>query len=276
MRSPKYSPTLFHPKTLRLISLVAALVSALPVLPGCAITVNLPVNRFETPESQGERTIDLEAGVQGAHKLVLVPNSTATGVPQLDAPFFQHVGSTAMGGVGIGLVNGVDISVRGQVNTPSLLKVKVQLLGPPAAEPRPGAFSLAVSGGFGFGRKTEVDEDPFSSITAESQTTFNTYDASLIAGVRLSRSTLLYSSVYRTLITVDGDIRQTGPSIPMFIDYAYGKTARQTGGTLGIEVRSHHLGGMIEIGYGSAEYQSAETSNLFFGAVFKLYGGNKD
>lgn len=254
---------------------VASLVSALPFLAGCAITVNLPVNRFETPESQGSHTINLEAGIQGANKLVVIPNTTAPGIPAVDSPFFQRVGSAAVAGIGIGLVNRLDLSVRAQVNTPSLLKLKFQLLGPPAADPRAGTFSLALSGGIGFGRKTEMDDDPFSSVTAESRADFNTYDASVIAGYRLSRSTLLYGSVYRTSVTVDGNVRQTDNGNQV-AEFDFGKTATQQGGTLGIEVRSHHVGGMIEIGYGSARYQSAEENNLFFGAVFKLYGGNKD
>lgn len=241
-------------------------VLALPFLTGCAITLNVPVNRFESPESSGSGQIFLEGGIQGASKAIIVSNTTAS-PPDVNSPAFERTSAGTVG-VGVGILERVDLSVRGQVNTPSLLKAKLQLLGSSSSRAARGTFSLAVSAGIGMGNKSQQDADVFTPVTAVSDVDFITYDAAVIAGYRLSPSVLLYGSGYRTRISVDGKVTQISPSTIA----RFNGSAIQDGATLGLEMRTAYMSVMLEMGYGSARYQSASDDGVFFGALVRING----
>ena len=240
--------------------------SALLLLPGCAITLNLPANRFESPEAQGGQSLYFEGGVQGANQLVIVPLTTAD-PPRVDSPSFRRSSSSALLGAGIGLFSRLDLGVRIVAHAPTLLKVKYQILGPGRLKSEPRTFSLAVSGGIGTSRKSQQDHDGFTSVDANSESQFLTYDGSLIGGYRSSRSMLLYGSVFSTTTEVDGSITV----LPSSSVSSFRGDARQRGASLGLELKTGSLGLMMEAGYGAATYHSIEEDGMFFGILVRFY-----
>ncbi|MEO8199145.1 MAG: hypothetical protein ABI679_01365 [Gemmatimonadota bacterium] len=248
-------------------SVFVALIAG-PLLSGCAITLNLPANRFESPETQGSQGLYLEAGVSGANKVVLVPSISAS-PPDVNSPAIVHENSGAAFGGGVGIVPRLDLGVHFNGNAPTVFRAKYQFIGSGRSTTHAGIFSLAVSAGIGASKRDDSYRDTFSSTQGASTTKFITYDGSIIAGYRFSSSMLLYGSVFYTTTDVDGTITQT----PTNNVAQFRGDARQKGANLGIELNTGHLGLIVEGGYGNATYKVEREDGAFLGALFRIYSG---
>jgi|GEM_PF-4938765 len=240
------------------------LLMAVVLLSGCAITVNMPVNRFETPETQGDQKFFVEGGTQGSNKVIIVNDITLAAL-DVESPSFERSNVGAIFGGGFGILPRLDLGIRLLGNAPAQFKAKYQIMGNGRASAAPEQFSLAVSAAVGSSSSSQSRSA--TSISARSSTDFFTLDGSLIGGYRFNESTLVYSSVFYTNTSVDGSITQT----PSNNITTFQGAAIQRGANLGVELSAKKVGLMAELGFGFARYKSATAQQWFGGVVFKIH-----
>jgi hypothetical protein len=237
------------------------------VFSGCAVTLNLPVNRFDSPETRGELGRGhVEAAIEGAHELTIIPD--VTGNPaQVNARTLERATGLRMGGE-LGLLDRLDVALKARSNTPMELEAKFQALGDPEKSAKEGNVALALSAAGGAGSSTKTGSDGFNGISGTAETDFTTAEFAAIGGYRPADSLLIYGGPFHALAHYSGTLTQTGTSTPRLL---YSGTARQTGANAGLQWDGPRFSLKGEIAWSVATADaSAKQVGFFSGILFAL------
>jgi hypothetical protein len=232
----------------RILTLVAAC-----ALGGCTIQVNVPVNRFESPETVGKAgRVELDAAVGGSNDAVLTEDAS-TDAPSPAHPTGDHSAFFRFG-AGVGLRDDLDLELRNF----SELVVKYQILGQPRLTSRMGNVSLAVTLGAGGGYDS-------SNGTGLNQTQFQydlttvSLDAALIAGYRITDWWLLYAGPFFRYVPYTGHYAQGPENTSLPSGTPFSGTVSCYGGNLGFEFGNEIVQGRVECAFGQLESGSLNT-----------------
>ena len=215
-----------------LTGLLAALLAAF-AFSGCALTMNMHANRFQSPEVEGrlgEGYVDM--GIGGSNELVQTSDQTQN-PPNLTSPYFQRSDREYYLGGGIGLTDRLNVELRNPFSDTGILEAKYQFLGEPHNAAKEGNFSFSAAGGVFYAAPSQSNADAFANVTATSSRNIWTLDAALLAGYRFTEAVLLYASTSYTYNSYSGKIDQTVASVPK--SYNFSGTAHQIGFNLGFE-----------------------------------------
>lgn len=213
----------FESKFVHLLVFVALSLSS-----GCAIGLNMPTVRFDSPEARGKPgSGSIGIGAATSHYLEIIPDTTAN--PPVDRRSFQR-SFNFPARVEFGILARLDIELRAPMATfgtaPAILKLKYQVIGEPRSTAKMGNFALAVSAG---GALTSNETTHYGgSINAVTDASFNGFDLAGLAGYRVSDPILLYGGVFYTRYNFDGTITQTG-SGAIAAPYTFAGHAEQSG-----------------------------------------------
>ena len=221
---------------------------------GCALTLNLHANRFQSPEAEGQvgsGHVNF-AGIHGANELVIVPNTTAT-PPSTQSPRFARMAANYTHTGAVGLAPRLDLELRNPLSDTGNLGLKYQLIGDPWAIAKKGNFSLSVAGGLYYANPSNRDEDLITHRAAKSDRTLWTYDAAVILGYRAGDNLLIYGGSAITQVIYEGSIDQTLPPSTSVSHYTFGGRAQQLGFHVGVrwEIGRGHI--LIEEAYAIAK-----------------------
>ena len=226
---------------------------------GCAITLNTPVLRFDSPESQGKLGKGFVAGsFAGDADLTIVPDTTAQ--PPLDRKSYA---TSVVGAVssGVGITEGLDLGIfvpASAIGTaPLMLKAKYQFLGSHRIEKAPDSFALAATFGLGGASQSKTDTSSLNNVTATSDSSFGAVDFGALAGYRFNPWFLLYSGVFYTDYFYSSTIHQSQTGGPT-TDYTFKGNASQTSLAVGTEFDFGHFVMRLE---GALAYSSSGPAN---------------
>jgi hypothetical protein len=159
-------------------------------LTACAHQYNLPANRFDGPESLGRPgAMQAEvAGFQTGNQLTINPSLTDSSQPSSTLDNFQI---NYMLGFAVGVTDKIDAGIRLQPNGPLLFRGKIQLLGKPEPQSRPGDISATIVLTSGITLVSETDRSG-SGTSLDLSARYTTYSGHMILGGRLTPKLLLY------------------------------------------------------------------------------------
>lgn len=188
---------------------IQLLVGLLPLLSGCAITMQMPVARMDSPEVQGELGKGyVGGGLAIANKLTIIPDVTAS-PPQTASPSFDPSLVVPIKG-GLGLWERMDLDFQVVSSSPALGRVKIQLLGEPRQEAKQGNFSLSLTAGGGLGGRNDRDTNTIlTNVTANYTIDYYAWDVAMILGYRAGERFLIYGGPFFTHYYFRGTIDQT-------------------------------------------------------------------
>jgi hypothetical protein len=231
---------------------------------GCPIRVNVPINRFDSPETRGRfGKVHGDFGVQGTSKLTVVPDYTAS-PPVTNSRSFTDTSGGVRLAFGMGLMRRMDLDVKLPLPGPGTIQLKYQLLGAPESEAARGNTSLAITAAVG----SEVTSggNARSDGTYSSQDTYDHrgsyFDVAAILGRRLFDSVMVYGGPFRTAVGYDGTIDQAGGQ-----KYSYSGATLQRGVNLGLQVAHRRAVVRLESALSLATDGSARRSGFTGGFV---------
>jgi hypothetical protein len=234
---------------------------------GCAITMNMPASRFESPETRGKLLkVQLDGGLQGSHTVVVVNDITANPV-QVNSPGFDRSNASFRGAFGLGIFRDLDLSLKLAWNSPTLFQVKYQILGKPELETQVGNIALAVTAAIGTLQGTGSAAGVLNNLAAKYDLTATTYDLALIAGYRFHETFMVYGGPFVTSTSFSGHVDQTTTSVSTF---PFSGTAGQAGLNVGIQWDSTVVYAKLEEAWSAAHAGSATQSGFFTGGTFGI------
>jgi hypothetical protein len=168
------------------------------LMTSCAVTVKTPVSRNLSPEIQGHGDVAWNAGFSGATNV-----RVNTANDQLNNPMdYSNDFSSNLVNLEIGIKNRVDIVYGVPGKSPSILGVKIKLMGESRVNAKKGnqALSLLLAAG---GRQEETTDELFTRATARAESTATVLG--LLYGYRISDQTLLGSSLMIDSYNIKGE-----------------------------------------------------------------------
>lgn len=195
---------------------------ALVLLPllgtGCAIIVNTPSVRFDTPEARGKLGKGY-IGIGGTVTKAVTVVSLTTSTPPATQPSQDSGLSIPIFG-GLGILERLDLELKGQpayaysgATSPTLLRAKYQILGRTRAQNDAGFEAgpvLATTFGGGFSQLSTSNHQTTPDVTARGETLTFAGDLGAVGGYRFTSWYLLYTGVAYTFYSVAGTITQSG------------------------------------------------------------------
>jgi hypothetical protein len=179
-----------------------------------SLSVDLPVSRFELPETNGLESKRLQVSLQAepSHNYEMVPDASAR-PPSFARPVIDQ--ETSVGAHGSYTVaDRFDLSLKTSLGrSPWMFYGKYQILGDSLDAAAMGNVSLAVTGGVGYGHSSNSGDQrgtfgPGGYNWEGEMTTFVT-DAALIAGYRTADRVLLYTSAFYSNYSFNGKVNQS-------------------------------------------------------------------
>jgi hypothetical protein len=232
--------------------------------PGCAsLHADLPISRFESPETNGvEHRFGFQNSLGSAHNDTISPDASHR-PPDFSQPRIDE--DVVLGlAASFGLVENLDVSVRGSLGpTPTMFVAKYQLLGPAARSAVEGDVSVAVTAAIGGGRSNRSGDQ--SGLfgpgghnwtgTVEEQTT----DVALIVGQRLAKHFLLYGGGFYSNYTINSSVDQNPSDDGSSPGASYSQTVTgyQRGGNVGLEFMGGGWTALVE-----GVYSDVHVSNM--------------
>ena len=210
--------------------------SAALALCGCALGFNMNANRFDSPETRGER---FKAHVEplnltGSNTLLVVPDLTATPI-QINAPGFDRSSVSYRLSGGVGVFEDLDVDLKLSWNGPAMLQAKYQILGAHELQTRSGNIGLAITGAAGFALPGGDANNPVTGLSGRYDLQYTSYDFALIAGARVAETFMLYGGPFITSVGYSGKLTQNGASA---VSFPISGNAVQSGANLGVQFDS--------------------------------------
>lgn len=247
------------------------ILSLVLILSGCAITVNIPVNRFDSPETTGKLgRVKVAASGGGTDEVTLTPDYTAT-PPNTTSPYLD-TGVFARVTGGVGLLDNLDVELRNF----SEFWAKYEIFGDSRLNAQAGNFALAVTVGAGYGQNSSTNSNTIRNLQGNVSQSEYWGDAALVLGYRLSPMFLFYggpfarSTRYSGSYTLtpgtfasDGSFTASGPT-PAATSFSGNVTS--TGGNLGVELGSTLYQIRIEAAYANENSGTMNNGRLQVGA----------
>jgi len=249
--------------------LVAA--ASIASLSGCALSLNMPTVRFESPEAQGTLGHGYVAlGAAGGNDLTIIPDTTASN-PTEQTSFSGSGNIPVM--VGLGILDRLDIEGRlqGALNGTSvpLLTAKYELIGAPRSRAKTGNFALAATLGGGAASETQNDGN-LGSTSAATDVHFWEFDSSLIAGYRIADNVMIYGGPFYSHYGFHGTDTQSGGGAAAPLIFA--GTANQSGINVGQAMDMGPVEIKAELAYAYATSEGANNSGVSVGALITFFG----
>jgi len=225
-------------KKLLIVSLSSVFLSACT-----SLTMQLPTSRLDSPEALGTGSRRFEMGLgSSSHKNVIFTDDASKRPPDLSSPRIE-LNDPLSGSLGLGVFERFDVGVRTSVGpSPWRLIGKFQLLGDSRENAKQGNFSLAISGGVGFGNSSwRGDQNgkfgPSGHNWDASVQLFMT-EAALIAGYRLTDSLLIYTGGFYANYSINGRIKheKSDDGLSPEAEYKFDYGGYQTGANGGIRI----------------------------------------
>lgn len=222
------------------MKVIALLIFSFYFLQGCSdLTLNLPVSRFESPESNGKLWQTNFGASVAQEREVTVVDDAASRPPVLNKVTVNKNSELALF-LSLGLSKMIDAKIRGKLSDEQLL-VKIQLLGQSAIEAVPGNFSLAITGAIGGGTVTRSGDQAITFGPANSNwsgtASYFSDDLALILGYRFNEWLLLYGGPYMTEYNAKASVHQdaTSDGNNPAADYSLREYGRNTGANLALQ-----------------------------------------
>lgn len=183
-------------KFLRICSLVALTI----LLQACAISMKVPISRFETPETTGQiGRFRFGMGYGTAARTTFTSDYGYASPTTID-PFVDSVQAIGFFNAQAGVLRWLDLEYKAY----NYFQAKVQFLGLPEPEATEGMWSGAVTAAFGYEDEDESSREFGGSQTANYQLSQHKTDAALIVGYRIDEIFLVYGGPYMKWIEFDG------------------------------------------------------------------------
>jgi hypothetical protein len=231
-----------------------------------ALGFNLNANRFDSPETRGERfkshVEPLSFG--GSGTFFAVPDLTANPV-QINTPSFDRSNLSYRLSGGMGVFEDLDMDLKLSWNGPVMLQLKYQILGEHELQTRSGNFAVAISGAAGLALPSGDVTNSGSGINGKYDLQFTSYDLALIAGERLTEIFMVYGGPFITSISYSGKITQTGPvttSLPL------NGNVTQSGVNLGVQFDSVLASVKVEEAWALAGASGNSKAGFYTGLSF--------
>lgn len=249
----------------RFISAIRLLVSTV-LVSGCAVNVNIPANRFESPESLGpvrdKGKVEMGGGLGGSNNIIFSQDFTLYPIEPATPPIQRAVADVYVTG-GIGLLDKFDLGARYVTHSsPLLIFAKYQFLGPAAPDAKAGDTSFAATLGGGFTSKSgssslggDVTGYELGIISA---------DAAVIGGYRIADHLLAYGGPFVTNSWISGSRNVTPFGSSVESTSLFSATALQPGGNLGVMFGTGPVL-KLEGTFAHASVGSVSKSNFYFG-----------
>lgn len=228
---------------------------------GCAVTVDVPTNRFDSPETTGKLgRLKLEADFGGSNSVVLTPDITAkapdTAHPTFDTTKFLDVMA------GVGLMDKLDVDVR--TDGGLAFEVKYQFLGAPRMTAKAGNFALAATL-MGGGSTYNQDSSGLVGAGHVDQSAYFA-DAALVAGYRVLDPVLIYGGPFIRDTKFSGSYTQSSSiGAPSTSAGNYSGDVMSTGANIGVELGLPLVQFKLEGAYSNAKSGSVNTGRFFGG-----------
>jgi hypothetical protein len=166
---------------------------------GCSVLIQMPVNRFDSPEVVGQPgVIKGDLGLQGVSQVTLTEDPASDVPPNVTTPLIEGVNRVRVTGT-YSALEILDIEYR----PPTGVSLKVQLLGDSYKSAKRGNFSLAASAGLKYAMNR--DPDPVSKDQNQMRMSETMFDAALITGYRVADVVLLYGGIFTENDSFNGD-----------------------------------------------------------------------
>jgi hypothetical protein len=238
------------------------LVALLPWLAGCAFTLKLPLNRFESPEALGGFRPTIGAGIAGQSETVLTPDPLYT-APDPDAPTLVRASDLFLSAQ-VGLGRRLELQLR----APSTAQLKYQWLGSSQRENKEDQFSSAVTVGYGKLMREQTGTQLFSpDERRETSVNGTVLDAAMIFGTRSSELILFYGGPFVTLLSYSGTYVASNTSTGSRTESALEGTIRNLGANAGFEIAMSRFRLRAETALGLVSAGGASATQLAFGAM---------
>ncbi|NCN27285.1 hypothetical protein GW915_06885 [bacterium] len=245
-------------------------------LGSCATDIDfkIPLNRFETPETQGDFPRgEAEVYFNDAVKITTaeVYENVVFGSSAATVDTEASMIDSGQYGVGfrMGLLSRLDFFLKDFSDSISGMGLKFQLYGSPQSAAERG-FKLAVAGSYGL---MDQEDGSLKIVKAGEERTYdtniniNSFDVNLIPGFRVSEVLLVYMNLfyseYETISTLTSN---------QFGDISIKGRVTSYGALTGIQIAKAPVSGSlkVEVGYGHTEWQNQIKLDSF---VWGLAGG---
>lgn len=161
-------------------------------------------NRFDSPETKGQKSVTVSGIVSSANHITMVDDYSKE-PPRTDKNYLKKSQAIGAGGA-VGLTNHLDGGIEIYNNAPFLGYLKYQLLGSNEKESEKENFSISTKLGFGYQSKKEFISSLNSTPKASAKLENKIVDFSFIEGYRFSKSALISMAQFITTSKVEGDI----------------------------------------------------------------------
>ena len=233
-------------------------------LSGCAISVNIPINRFDSPETTGKLGRVEVAGSGGAEDEITLTSDYTVTPPNTTNPYLV-VGTFARVLGGVGLLESLDVEVRNFDE----LWAKWQIIGDPRLTAQAGNFALAVTGGAGYGQTTSTNSSLFNpNVTGSLSETQDWVDGAIVLGYRFAPIFLVYGGPFARATYYNGNwsLTPVSGSSAQPSSGTYSGSVTTTGGNLGVELGTALFQARIEAAYANESAGVLNTGRWHIGA----------
>jgi hypothetical protein len=176
-----------------------------------SLSVQIPGNRFITPESQGTKAFQgrVDVGVHGGAEVELVDDKYSA-APSTTPTISEESGAQLS--VELNLLPHIDTYYIMNYNSFNSLGLKVQVIGDNLKEAKESNFSTAIGGGALLTGSAQKSSDE-NSVTADSDTHFSGYEYFLLLGYRTTESVLLYAGPWMTNYKLASILKRTSAGV---------------------------------------------------------------
>ena len=229
------------------------------ILFSCATTIDVPLNRFESPEAQKHMKVKFDGGYQKQASAVLTEDYTYNAPNTTNPRLTTDDEITASASLGI--YDTFEVSIR----VPAEILLKYQILGLKRGEAKKGNFSLAATISSAATGQNKTGTQWFSSTPYKIDLTQRYTNLGIILGYRAADEFLIYGGYNHLTCNFDGTYTQgtnpTAISGDMVLDSAH----------LGLEI-GQPFSLKVEGAVGRLQYKNSVSETLFgLGATIGYY-----
>ena len=189
-------------------------------LTNCAISTNMPTNRFDSPEAVGKLgNVRVSPGAyQASHDLILTDDYTLS-APNANHPQIKRSDYLYTISAGIGLTKKLELGLKSPWGSPSRFQLKYQIFGVPKHQASKGDFSMAITSAIGFSENSDDSKDLVGQ-RYKYEMDLSVFDGSFLMGYRLIDSILMYAGPFYTRYLFDGTWEEVGQRTKDFSGHA--------------------------------------------------------
>ncbi|MCB0347344.1 MAG: hypothetical protein KDD37_00840 [Bdellovibrionales bacterium] len=179
-----------------------------------SITIQVPANRFISPEAQGDSFLRgrVTLGGHGGSEIEVV-ESKFSDSPTTDPEITEDSGAQI--GIELNLIKSLDVYYIINYNSYDSLGLKYQILGDSVASAKAKSFSLAVGAGILTSTSASVITESDDTTSTEIETTikFSGHEYFLLLGYRPSDNVLIYLGPWFTKFDTDVVVDKTDAGV---------------------------------------------------------------